>query len=45
MPAFEEVWKQCELLASRLRDAYSGLPYSRTWKGVSGTVISAGPQF
>ena len=41
MPAFEEVWKQCELLASRLREAYSVLPYSRTWKGASGTVISA----
>ena len=40
MPAFEEVWKQCELLASRLREAYSVLPYSRTWKGASGTVIS-----
>ena len=23
MPAFEEVWKQCELLASRLREALS----------------------
>ena len=41
MPPFEEVWKQFELLASRLRDAYQDHPYNSKWKGASGTVIMA----
>ena len=42
MPPFEEVWKQFELLASRLQEAYQNQPsYSHRWKDASGTVIMA----
>ena len=42
MPPVEEVWKQFELLASRLQEAYRSQPsYGHRWKGASGTVIMA----
>ena len=41
MPPFAEVWKQFELLCTRLQAAFQQHPYNSKWRGVSGTVIQA----
>ena len=39
MPAFDEVWRQYQQLAERLRAAFAEPKFSREWTGKSGVVI------